>query len=186
MIKKSFRAFWALIIIFLIIAAALTVCRGLFPVKYFSIIDKYCKEYKVDSSLVLALIKAESNFESEVVSHAGAKGLMQLTQETFDYCREQMGIDRGSDIFREEENIRVGIWYLAHLTKRYDGNIKNAVAAYNAGATNVDKWLSNTDYSEDGKTLDDIPFSETKRHSEKIRRYTVIYKLLYSNLAERE
>lgn len=179
MVKKLLKACVALMTILLIIIAALVICRGLFPLKYYTLIDKYCDEYDVDTSLTLALIKAESNFDVMAISHAGAKGLMQLTEETFSYCREEMELSADADIFSPEENIRVGVWYLAYLLERYNANERNAVAAYNAGASNVDKWLGDAVYSADGKNLDNIPFGETKRHVEKISRYTGVYEFLY-------
>lgn len=177
MLKKLPRAFFTLFIILLILIVALIICRGLFPIRHYSVIEEYCEEYGVEKSLVLALIKAESNFNEDAVSHADAKGLMQLTDSTFDYC--MTSLEASGDIFSTEDNIRAGVWYLSHLIEKYDGNTENAIAAYNAGSSNVDKWLSNSLYSSDGKELDIIPFGETSRHVGKIRRYNNIYKLLY-------
>lgn len=176
--KKLSRALIALLIIFVILVAMFTVLRGLFPRAYIDTIEKYCTEFDVDTSLVLALIKAESNFKANAVSHANAKGLMQLTDETFEFCNDSMG-ESDTDIFNTQSNIRAGVWYLSYLLKRYDLSIENAVAAYNAGATNVDNWLSDSRYSSDGKTLKEIPFGETLRHVNKISRYKKIYEFLY-------
>lgn len=156
-----------------------SVFRGLFPLKHFDIIKENCNRYNVPPHLVLALIKAESNFSPDAVSHANAKGLMQLTDDTFEFCKKSLRDTSAKDIFDIETNIRAGIWYLSYLIKMYDGNIKNAVAAYNAGAANVNKWLRDPSLSSDAKTLDVIPFGETQRHVEKITRYNTVYKLLY-------
>lgn len=171
------RAFLALFIILFILILTLCVLRGLFPLRHYDLIEKYCEEYTVKPYFVSALIKAESNFREDAVSHADAKGLMQLTDATFLYCMETLG--KEGDIFSAEDNIQAGVWYLSHLLKKYDGNITNAIAAYNAGSTNVDGWLSDSRYSDDGKTLLEIPFGETDRHVGKIRRYGNIYKFLY-------
>lgn len=176
--KKLSRVISALFIIFFIIIIAFGVMRALFPRTHIDYIEKYSRSFGVDSSLVLALIKAESNFNPDAVSHANAKGIMQLTEETFEFCNDVMKADAG-DILSPEENIRAGVWYLSYLLGRYDGNCKNALAAYNAGATNVDKWLKDSRYSDDGKTLEEIPFGETYRHTEKIARYKIIYDFLY-------
>lgn len=168
----------ALLIILVILISVFSVLRGLFPRKYSDIIEKYCAVYGVDELLVLSLIKAESNFDTNAVSHAGAKGIMQITEDTFEFCNEAISSEKG-DIFGPEDNIRAGVWYLSYLMKRYDNNIKNTVSAYNAGATNVDNWLSDKRYSADGKTLDTIPFGETQRYTDKISRYKRIYEFLY-------
>ena len=176
--NKFLRVAVALLIISAILISAYSVLKILFPRKHFEIIQKNCLEYKVDANLVLALIKAESNFNEDAVSYAGAKGIMQLTDETFKFCNDTICVN-GSDIFSPEENIRAGVWYLSYLLDRYEENEKNAVASYNAGATNVDSWLKDSRYSADGKTLYNIPFSETKRHIKKINAYKRIYKFLY-------
>lgn len=176
--KKLLRAALALLIVSVILSGTYFVLRALFPRTHSDIIDKYCAEFNVDTHLAAALIKAESNFDENAVSHANAKGLMQLTEETFDFCNKNLNMEN-SDIFNPHSNIRAGVWYLSYLLNRYGGNTDNAVAAYNAGATNVDNWLSDSRYSADGKTLKEIPFGETLRHVEKISRYRAIYKFLY-------
>ena len=178
MSKKYLRLFSAIICIALIIYISFSVLRNLFPTPYQDILDKYCEKYGVDKWLVTALIKAESNFNEDAVSHAGAKGVMQVTDKTFSFCRENTDI-KTPDIFSPDTNIHAGVWYLSYLIKKYDGNTQNALAAYNAGMGNVDKWLKDTRYSSDGKTLKEIPFSETLRYIEKISRYKIIYSILY-------
>ncbi len=170
-----------IVVLAIVLAAAGTFSvYKLFPQKHLSCVNKYCSEYGVSPYIVFALIKAESNFNPDAQSSASAKGLMQLTDATFKFCLEKMGLDKqNTDIFDPELNIRVGIWYFKTLLDKYDGNEKNAIAAYNAGLSNVDKWLSSRLYSVDGKTLDTIPFKETDRHIQKISRYQKIYELLY-------
>lgn len=169
--------------VLLTVTAAVFVAYRLFPLKYAQYIEAYSKKYGVDPCLSAALIKAESNFNVSAVSHAGAYGIMQITEETFLYCSEKMGIKAtAEDIFDADKNIRVGIWYFASLLKRYNGNVDCAVAAYNAGAANVDKWLADKSCSPDGMRLDNVPYGETNRHIKKINMYTKIYKILYPNL----
>lgn len=152
--------------------------RGLFPVKYEDTIQKYCGKYDADMHLVLALIKAESNFKEDALSHADASGLMQLTKETYAFFEEATGVK--GDIKNPDDNIHAGVWYLSYLLNRYDGNIKNTLAAYNAGLSNVDNWLKDRRFSADGETLKKIPFGETARYTEKINRYIIIYRMLYN------
>lgn len=181
MSKTAKKILVALVSLIVILVIALAVLRGLFPVKYEDTVEKYCNEYSVDTTLVYALIKAESNYNKNASSHAGAKGLMQLTDSTFEYCKKELGITNG-DILDPDINIRAGIWYLSYLLEKYHGNVTNAVAAYNAGETNVDKWLSDSRYSSDGETLDKIPFGETNRHVEKIENYIIVYEFIYPEL----
>ncbi len=178
MAKTANKILTAFIFLFLILAVTIIIFRGLFPVKYESTVEKYCRQYSVDTSLVYALIKAESNYKENASSHAGAKGLMQLTEQTFEYCRGELKM-ASDNIFDPQANIQAGIWYLSYLLDKYDGDTKNAVAAYNAGETNVDRWLEDSKYSKDSKTLRDIPFGETKRHVGKIQRYVKIYEYIY-------
>ena len=93
--------------------------RVIFPRRYTPLMEKYCIEYGTDISLVSALIKTESNFDSDAVSHADAKGIMQLTDDTFDFCNAWLKVG-DADIFNPEDNIRAGVWYLSYLLKRYD------------------------------------------------------------------
>jgi len=172
------KILWALICITIIICISFSVLRHLFPLAHYDIIDKYCKKYNVDENLVLALAKAESNFNEKAASHAGAKGVMQVTDETFDFCKENTELET-ENIFDIDTNIHAGIWYLSFLSEKYDGNTKNILAAYNAGMGNVDRWLEDKQYSYDGNTLEDIPYEETRHYIEKIDRYETIYSILY-------
>ncbi len=178
--NKLLKLIIALLLIAVILLISIFTIYTIFPQKHKNTVNKYCNEYGVDPNLVYALIKAESNFNEDAVSNAGAKGMMQLTDETFYYCLDKMNISaKDTDIFDPDINIRVGTWYLANMLTRYDANVQNAIAAYNAGATNVDKWLSSPKYSSDGKTLDTVPFGETDRHIKKIDRYKKIYAFVY-------
>ena len=93
-------------------------------------VNKYSLEFGVDPKLVLAVIKAESNFDPNVTSSAGAMGLMQLMPVN---CKE----DGVSDPFNIEQNIRGGIKQLKGHLDRYNGNIEMALMAYNAGPGTV-------------------------------------------------
>ncbi|MDY6880530.1 MAG: lytic transglycosylase domain-containing protein [Thermodesulfobacteriota bacterium] len=100
--------------------------------QYGSIINQAASRFRVDPHLVKAVIKAESDFDHQAISHKGAKGLMQLMPETADTLEVK-------DPFDPEENIFGGTRYLSLLLKRFKNNKRLAVAAYNAGPERVEK-----------------------------------------------
>lgn len=138
----------------------------------------YSDEYSLDRYLVMALIKAESNYIYDAQSNV-AKGLMQITDETADWICEKLSIEN-ADIEDPQTNINMGCYYLSYLLDYYDDETL-ALAAYNAGMGNVNKWLLDEKYSKTGKTLDEIPFAETKKYIEKIEKGKNIYLNLYNN-----
>ena len=101
--------------------------------KYRNIIKTYSKKYDVDSRLITAIITTESCFKNKARSYKGAAGLMQLMPRT----AKRWGIRNRHNA---DQNIRCGTRYIAHLLKRFNGNVKLAIAAYNAGEGNVDKY----------------------------------------------
>lgn len=126
--------------------------RPLFKSKYDHIIVAAAKKFDVDAALVSAVIKAESDYDPRVVSHKGARGLMQLMPAT----AKRFGV---SNSFDPNENIHGGTRYLRWLLKTFDGNADLAVAAYNAGEGNVWKY--------DGVP----PFRETVNYVNRIARH---------------
>ena len=137
--------------------------------------------HNVDPLLLAALIKTESNFEPRAESRKGAKGLMQITPSTGEWIAKTIGVNNFNEdmLFDPETNIMLGSWYIEHLTNYYKGSFELVFAAYNGGRGNVDKWLKDKNLSSDGMTLDTIPFSETKKYLEKLKKNYNIYKMIY-------
>ncbi len=152
--------------------------ENLYPRKYSEYVSKYSKEFNIDENLVYSVIKAESKFIEDAVSHKGAKGLMQISDITRDWAIEELNLGE-IDIFNPETNIKIGCWYLNKLFKEF-GDLNLVIAAYNGGSGNVRKWLGDKAYSEDGKSLDIIPFEETSNYLKKVTKnyenYNEIYK----------
>ncbi len=151
----------------------------IFPLKYADSIEKYSGEYGLDKYIVAGVIYAESGFDN--TAHSGlARGLMQMTDKTADWVSEKLGIEYDYDMAENPEiNIKMGCYYLSCLIEKYQ-NRETALAAYNAGMGNVSKWLEDPRYSADGKTLSDIPYSETKKYVKRVKIFTYIYRKLYS------
>lgn len=144
-----------------------------YPVEYSEYIIKYAKQNDLDPYLVIAVIKQESNFVADARSpYAG--GLMQLTEDTANDYAKKLGMT-DFDYMEPETNIRIGCYVLSSLIQKYRYT-DTALAAYNAGMGNVDAWLSDSRYSSDGKTLDHIPYAETRHYVKKINAYMHDYR----------
>ncbi|MCL1865776.1 MAG: lytic transglycosylase domain-containing protein [Oscillospiraceae bacterium] len=143
-------------------------------------VEKSAEDYGIDKFLIYAVIKTESNFNPEAVSEVGARGLMQLMPDTFEWIRDfRKGEDLDfDDMFDPEDNIRYGTYLLSYHMRYYE-DIDCSLAAYHAGDGNVDKWLENAEYSSDGKTLDVIPIPDTRHYVNKVKKAYEIYKKLY-------
>jgi len=157
------------------------VFKILYPFHYRDLIEKYSAEYNLDPFLVAAIIRVESKFNEKAVSPKGAKGLMQISSTTGKWASKELGIKEYHEelLFNPNINIKIGCWYLNVLNKEFDNNLSLVLAAYNGGSGNVNKWLKDIRYSDDGYILKDIPFAETKAYLEKVYRNLKTYKILY-------
>jgi soluble lytic murein transglycosylase len=147
------------------------------PLRHDDIIRQQASDKGLDPSLIAAVIYAESHFR-DATSHAGARGLMQITPET---AREIASKSGGTaftqaDLAVPQVNISYGSWYLRWLLQHYGNNETLAVAAYNAGTGNVDKWIAR----DPGLTQAEIPFPETKHYVAKVLGAREDYKREYS------
>lgn len=149
--------------------------------KYSKYIESYCEEYNLNPYLVASVIKIESNFDKNARSHKNAIGLMQITPSTGKWAAEQMKVKNFNInmLYDEEFSIKMGCWYLDNLRREFGDNMELILAAYNGGRGNVNKWLNNKKYSQDGKKIDYIPFKETDKYIKKVQVNYNIYKFLY-------
>lgn len=153
--------------------------RWLYPKPYQELVRKEAAEFQLPEDLVYAVMRVESGFDQQAESRAGAHGLMQLTENTFQWIASLHPPENGGEnIFDPTDNVHCGCALLRLLLNHYN-SLEVALAAYNAGMGNVDSWLENASYSSDGKTLDAIPYPETaaylKRVQEAYQRYGVLY-----------
>ncbi|MGH2991485.1 MAG: lytic transglycosylase domain-containing protein [Solirubrobacterales bacterium] len=133
------------------------------PLRHDDIIRQQAAEKELDPALIAAVIYAESRFRDQT-SHAGARGLMQITPETANRIEELSGGTTfiTEDLADPDINIRYGSFYLAHLLEEYEGNEVAALAAYNAGETRVEEWGGGS------IGLDEIRFDETSGYVEEV------------------
>ncbi len=138
-----------------------------------------------DWTMVHAITRQESQFAANAVSHAGARGLMQLMPGT---AREQAGklglyYDSGSLIGDTSYNIRLGDGYFARMMDTYAGSYPLAVAAYNAGPGNVNRWLSANGDPRRGEIdwidwIERIPLMETRNYVQRVVENAVVYEAM--------
>lgn len=177
------RIFLSLIILsvmgVLIFFSGRSVLKTLYPLEYTEFVEVYARENNLSEDFVYAVIKCESGFENDAVSSVGAKGLMQIMPDTFDWIKMKLKDDASyEDIFDPELNIEYGCYLYGYLMEKYESE-ELALAAYHAGTGNVNKWLKDSEYSDDGKALKDIPFPSTKKYVTKVIETKKIYQKLY-------
>lgn len=166
------------IIIFTLCMGVMRLMCFVYPNSYKLQVSEYSRKYEIPDELVYGVIRAESKFDARAVSDKGAIGLMQIMDSTGKWAAEKIGLG-DLDLFDPDTNIEIGCFYLSYLLDKYNGNEKCAIAAYNAGQANVDKWLGDEKYSNDGKTLVKIPFAETEKYVEKVQKNIKKYSFLY-------
>lgn len=151
-----------------------------YPREYEDYVHVYSYQYGIPETVIYSVIKTESDFESGAVSSAGAIGLMQLMPDTFVWLTTELGENLNSAmLYDPETNIKYGAYYLSKLYLQF-GTWDVVYAAYNAGPTKVEEWLKDEKYSENGKTLDKIPYDETESYVKKVNKANEIYKKLYN------
>ncbi len=151
----------------------------LYPRPYGALVDRESAEFDLDSDLVYAVMKTESGFRENAQSHAGARGLMQLTPATFEWIASLYPPENGGENLEDPgDNIHCGCALLRLLLNQY-GSLEVALCAYNAGMGNVSGWLQEETYSSDGKTLHTIPYPEPKSYVEKVKKAMERYERLY-------
>lgn len=142
-----------------------------YPLRYASIVRGHAANYDLDPALLAAVIEQESKFDATARSSAGAVGLMQLQPATAKGIAKYTGGSKFvlSDLDDPEINVRYGAWYLHHLLQKY-ADERLALAAYNAGQENVDRWRA---------AHEGIQFSETRAYVDRVERLKDIYRRAY-------
>jgi soluble lytic murein transglycosylase len=178
------RAAWAGIAVLAGLLLAFLIAGGAFdsaireltlPLRHEDVIRQQADEKGVDAALIAAVIYAESKFEDQE-SSAGARGLMQITPDAADTIAKNSEATSFEleDLGDPEINIRYGTFLLRELLDRYDGDEAAALAAYNAGPGNADKW-GGADL-----TVEEIPFPETRAYVEEVLEKRDEYRRKYA------
>jgi soluble lytic murein transglycosylase len=147
--------------------------------KYTELVEANAREFGIEKELLYALIKTESGFDKDAVSAADAKGLTQITPDTFEWLQTKTGENYPVDaLFEPEISVYYGSYFLDMLLQEF-GDTRTALAAYHAGRGIVNQWLEDEKFSSDGKTLDDIPYEDTKEYVKRVMNNYGIYKKIY-------
>ncbi len=174
------RLVWLVALLVLVPLAGRWLLLRAYPLQYRPIIERYALANQIDPMVVMAVIRNESHFEKDARSRQGARGLMQIMPETGQWIANQTNIPYSTDMLWDPEyNIRLGCWYLDNLRDEFGGDQVVALAAYNAGRSNVKKWLDQDRWTGEFTTLGQIPFAETRTYVAKVLRDEKIYRWIY-------
>lgn len=172
-----------------VLAAPLIINPVLYPQRYQETVGFYAEQYGLDENLIYAFIKTESSFNPQAESSVGARGLMQITEETFLWIKTKIAPNEEitfDDMYDPETNIRFGTYLVAASLQRYGGDVRTAAAAYHSGWGTVDTLLLDERYSADGKTLTDFPYTQMNLYTKKIQKNYEKYNQIYREVKNHE
>jgi soluble lytic murein transglycosylase len=152
------------------------------PLSNADIIREQAADKRIDPALVAGVIYAETKFDPRP-SAAGAQGLMQILPQTAEFLARRSGATtfRLADLGTPDVNIAYGTYYLRYLLDHYRGNTMLALAAYNGGETNVDRWVVDARDQGHSLTVQDIPFSETRDYIQRVLQAQHDYRHTYAS-----
>ena len=155
--------------------------KKIYKQEYSEYVNKYAEINRIDPMWIYAIIKVESNFNKEAISSSGAKGLMQLMDNTALDIAKELNIDnfKVDMLYNPEINIMFGTKYFDSLLQKYNKNYYLAIAAYNGGTGNVDDWIKKGIIAEDASNIENIPYKETNMYVRKTMNTYQIYKKIY-------
>jgi len=166
--------------------------KRLYPQWFLGLLEQFPSTQKFDPYLFLALVRAESSFQMDAVSSAGAVGLAQLLPSTALWVIEKGWVDLDEKkvppeddavaltyfLIRPEVNLHIGAAYFAYLLERFQGNFYLAICAYNAGPGRVSQWIEELPSDLDA-FVEFIPFRETQNYIRRVMTNYFFYSLLY-------
>ncbi|OAS21080.1 lytic transglycosylase [Paenibacillus oryzisoli] len=180
--KKRMFALLLIAFVMILFMNSAIIGRKLYPIYYQQEIKQSAAKHNIDPFLIAAIIRVETNYKYHLESSKGAVGLMQLMPDTADWIAQSsnLGPHTQEDLLRVDINIYLGAWYLNWLIKHYNGNLIYAIAAYNAGQGNVNKWKNSHVWDGSEDNIRDIPFGETRHYVQRVLYYYEKYTNLYT------
>jgi len=148
-----------------------------FPLPYRQTVMGYSKNYQIKPELIYAIIRQESGFRGDVVSSAGAHGLMQVMPATAKVIstREKIAYGNKNQLFSSQKNINIGVAYLKELAQRFHQHPLLMVAAYNAGPKQVSFWMQNHPPKEIDIWIETLPWRETRNYLKNVIAFYAVY-----------
>jgi soluble lytic murein transglycosylase len=151
-----------------------------FPLPYRSSLERFTNQYGVDTYLMAALIRQESEFDPQVVSVTGARGLSQIQPTTGKDLAGRIKVTyTAAKLFQPDYNIQLGTFYVDHLTKQLGGNVEAALASYNAGMSRAKVWLKWGDFREPAEFIETVPITQTREYIQAVLRNAWAYREIY-------
>lgn len=157
--------------------------RIIYPFPYREMVMSFAEERELDPYLLAGLIRQESAFVPDIVSRAGAVGLMQVIPSTGRQVARSVGPKdfRSESLTTPEVNVHLGTRFLADLLRRYD-DLPLVLSAYNAGPTRADRWKKFPEAGDAGRFTERIPFAETRGYVKNVTRNRALYRYLYEDM----
>ena len=154
--------------------------EALFPKAYWDDLKRFSTQNELDPYLVASLIRQESEFNPNAISHANAVGLMQLLPVTGKKVAKDVKLHHfnASQLYTPAVNLQLGTRYFKTMVDKF-GSFEYALAAYNAGSDRVEDWLAQGKYRDPQEFVESIPFTETREYVQAILRNANVYKQLY-------
>ena len=155
--------------------------RIVYPFPHRDVILREAEFRNVNPYFAAGLIRQESMFDEDIESRAGAIGIMQVMPATGRELARGVGIERYSTtrLTEAEVNVRLGMTFLSEMLRRYDGEVLDALVAYNAGPTRIRRWRGLPEYRDADVFVERIPFRETRQYVKVVQRNAMIYESLY-------
>ncbi len=153
----------------------------LYPAPYRDSLLKHGKKYGVDPRLLLAVMRQESRFQSDIKSAAAARGLMQFVSGTARKMADEMNLKdfRQDDLYDPDSAIRFGAHYISNIYKDFPGKPEAVAASYNGGEDRMARWLKRSKTNDPDRFVAEIVFSQTKDYVYKVMSNYRMYRLLY-------
>ena len=157
--------------------------RLLYPLYYVDLLQKHTTTYEIDPLFVAAMIREESRYNADIVSYAGAIGLMQIMPANGPEFSRRLKIPRFNTkmLYDPDINIQMGSWYMKSLMDQFDNNHALVAGAYNGGPGRMRRWIAAKQIPDLDEFIEDIGIDQTRRHIKKVIDSYIIYQQLYPN-----